>query len=120
MTNIYKKSNKLGNPTFKVTSEDSMSKISFDSNGYIVKAYCGSIEEPTLVYSKEQDNKDCLKGAMYEMLVLSVQCFHEMFAEIKSPSQIACAKEVAAQRSGELTEKAHIALNEASELDSLL
>jgi len=120
MTNIYKKFNKIGNPTFKATSEESICKITFDSNGCIVKASCGSPNDPVLIYSKEQDNKDCLKDAMYEMLILSFQCFLEMFAEIKSPSQLICAKEVAAQRSNELKEISNTALARATKLDSLL
>lgn len=118
--NIYKNTNKLGNPSFKAVSAESLCKICFNNTGTIIKASCGNPDEPVLVYCKDEADINCLKDAMYEMLVISQQCFIEMFNEIKCATQLALAKEVIALRSAELKNTAKIALESASILDTLL
>ena len=120
MRNIYKTSNGLGNPLFKLAVGENACKIIFDDKGRIIKAFCGKPTNLVLVYSKDDADSNCLKDVMYEMLILSQECFLEMFNEIKSQSQLVFAKEVVAKRSKELKKEASEALSIASTLDSLL
>jgi len=116
MEHIHKKTNGIGNPMFEISTSEGTCKIIFDSNGHIVKAFCGLC----LVYSRDDQDESCLKDTMYEMLVLSQNCFIEMFAEIKDESQLACAKTVIMRRNAELTELAIESATKAIQLNSLL
>lgn len=120
MRNIFQTTNGFGNPIFKLNVNGDACKIVFDSNGCIIKAFCGNSGNLALIYSRDDADETCLKEAMYEMLLLSQECFLEMFNEIKSQTQITCAKEVIAQRSKELKQVANQALESASKLDSIL
>ena len=57
---------------------------------------------------------------MYDMIVISQDCFIEMFAEIKDQQQLACAKAVATRRNVELTEISIQAAAKAVQLNSML
>lgn len=96
MTNIYKKSNKLGNPIFKIETTDGACKFVFDAEGCIIKASCGEKGNLCPVYSaKDNSSKEYLKEALIELHALSEQCFNEVLAEIKNAEQLTLAKEVA-------------------------
>ena len=95
MENIYKENNGLGTLIFEVSTDEGACKFIFNDTGRIIKVYCGKKDNTCLVYSKEDENNDCLKSAMIEMRALSQQCFNEIVAEIKSEDQLLIAKEIA-------------------------
>ena len=120
MKDFYKKTNGLGNPIFEVKTPDGACKIIFDSYGYIVKAFCGQPNALHLVFSPDDQDEACLKDAMYEMLILSQECFLEMFNEIKSDEQRELAKDAAKQRNAELTSLSITAALQAIQLNSII
>ena len=118
MEHIFKKTNGLGNPIFDISTSKGACKIVFDSNGHIAKAFCG--QSPCLVYSPNDQDESCLKDVMYEMLVLSQECFTEMLSEINDKSQLDCAKSVISRRVTELAELSIQSITNAVTLNSLL
>ena len=117
MGSIYKKTNELGISTFKITCDGNGCKIVINNHGHIAKAYCGKTNYMALVYSKDDTSESYLENALYEMLLLSQECFWEIVNEIQDPIQLACAKKVITKRSSELKEIAAQASDAASNLD---
>lgn len=116
MEHIFKKTTGIGNPMFNVATPEGSCKIIFDSKGSIVKAFCRNC----VVYSRDDQNESCLKDVMYEMLIISQECFIEMFAEIHDETQLAYAKEIATRRNSELTALSIESAAKAAQLNSIL
>ena len=91
MNSIYKKTNELGISTFKINSDGNGCKIVVNNHGHIIKAYCGKSDYMALVYSENDTNKSYLENVLYEMLLLSKECFWEIVKEIKEISKQAIA-----------------------------
>ena len=120
MRNTFKRTNGFGNPMFDISTSEGRCKFIFDSDGCILKAFYGNTGLLVLVYSQTDQDEACLRDAMYQLLLLSPECFVEMFNEIKADDQRELAVEVAKRRSDELTLLSIQLTLQINQLDSII